>query len=174
MPTPTNAPTPTPLPVPPTYDEIFNQTILTSGSLKPDIDYNGKGRIHTCTIREDGGIVWSDDFISAEYESKSPDDVGGILIVYKEHRSSGVYENGVYAFNVNYYAELYDPHENVYLGARVVLRESGAPSLTNSTTHFYLYPEPHLLNDLEEWVRETWAAYFFYGSPPAKPPPSHF
>ena len=141
------------------YNKAFGQAILSDDGVKElAIQYAGQDKLFTYIKRRDGVSRWSNRYIKESYVSRTPEDLGGILIVNETAaRIAATYRgrgSNSYAYYVDLHLKLCDPYKNIIIGEQIFVSAKTPPAVIKSHTTVYLYPE-----GVENWVERVWENY---------------
>jgi hypothetical protein len=140
------------------YNEAFAWAVSGVTAREVEIQYTGQDKLYTYR-----GESWTKDFIPSRYVSKTPEDLGGILIVTTNTRHAATYvvqgTNNTAAVAVwrDFTLKLIDPYNNVTVGEKTFRGEGTPPSSVSSSTGIKYLDPPR--KEMNEWVETMWEQY---------------
>ena len=148
------------------YRKTFEQSVLTKGNVKPTIKYSNQDKLYcydaTSTPEpSDTFIRWTNDYSTFDntnllsHSSKTPNDVGGIIILNREKTIGARYYGGYLGYTVNYTIEIFDPYKGIVVDTKKFYGGKSFPYATNGRD---IYNVPNA-GEMLWWTESTWRAY---------------
>lgn len=145
------------------YNEVFEQSLFDGNntflSKPPDIEYTGQDKIFSYRrtgFSEDRTGMWSGGYIPKSFTSKTPDDLGGVLLIDENTSVAATYSSGIKALYINVTVTLFDPYKGEIIDYKSFQSEKDPPRTIRGNQRVNLYPDS---KQIRNWVEKTWEEY---------------